>query len=79
MEHEGSTVYVIFAGISKIDKSFSRLLLVFSHHKLISKYTNFHCHSGCSSEVTGIAFLTDLLQIKYATPDDQNNIGLTFN
>ena len=27
MEHEGSTVYVIFAGISKIDKSFSRTII----------------------------------------------------
>ena len=25
------------------------------------------------------AFLTDLLQIKYTTPDNPNNIGLTFN
>ena len=30
-----------------------------------------------SSEVTGKAFLIPLLRIKYAIPDNPNNIGLT--
>ena len=37
------------------------------------------CHYAYSSEVTGRAFLTLLLQIKYAIPDKPNDIGLTFS
>ena len=38
-----------------------------------------HCHYAYSSEVTGRAFLTLLLQIKYPIPDNPNNIGLIFS
>ena len=58
---------------------FKKILVVFSQHKVISKRAKFHWHSANSSEVTGIAFLTLLLQTKYATLDNPNNIGLTFS
>ena len=32
-----------------------------------------------NSETTGRAFFTLLIQIKYATPDNPNNLGLKFN
>ena len=41
--------------------------------------SQFHCHYAYRSGVTGRIFLKLLLQIKYATPDDPNNIGLTFS
>ena len=39
----------------------------------------FHCHYVYTLEVTGRVFLILLLQIKYAIPDNPNNVDLRFS
>ena len=50
-----------------------------SQHWLVPKCAKFHCNYAYSLEVTGRAFLTLLLHIKYATPDKPNNTSLTLS
>ena len=64
---------------AKLIRHLKKLLWVSSQHKLISKYTKFHYHYAYNSKTTGRAFFTLFIQIKYATPDNPNNLGLKFN
>ena len=46
---------------------------------MISKCAKFYCHSEYSSEVASEGFLSFLLEIKYATTDTPDKIGLRFS
>ena len=52
----------------------------FQHANTVSHVERkFHCHYAYTLEVTGRAFLTLVLQIKYAIPDNPNNVDLRFS
>ena len=64
---------------SKIIRHFENSQLIFTWHKMVSMCAKFHCHTISSLENTSVGHfcpLPFLPQIKYATPDTPNKIGL---
>ena len=62
---------------SKIIRHFENSQLIFTWHKMASICAKFHCHSISSLESTRVGHFCRPPQIKYATPDIPNKIGLT--
>ena len=62
---------------SKIICHFENSQLIFTSHKMTSMCATFHCHTISSLENTRVEhFCLCSPQIKYATPDTPNKIGL---
>ena len=63
---------------SKTIHHFENSQLIFIWHKMTSACAKFHCHAISSLENAGLGhFCPSSPQIKYATPDTPNQIGLT--
>ena len=63
--------------LSKIIRYFENSQLIFTCHKMASICAKFHCHTISSLENTEVGhFCPPLPQIKYATPNTSNEIGL---
>ena len=62
---------------SKIIRHFENSQLIFTLHKKASMCAKFHCHTISSLENTRVGHFCPPPQIKYATPDIPNTIGLT--
>ena len=66
VQHYSSPIYI--SNIFPFEKM--------NHFSLVFEW---YSHSAHSSEVTGRAFLTHLLQTKHTTPDNSNSVGFTFS
>ena len=63
---------------SKIIRHFENSQLIYTSNKMASMCVKFHCHTISSLEYTRVGHFCPLppTQIKYATPDTPNKIGL---
>ena len=61
---------------SKIIRHFKNSQLIFTWHKMASMCSKFHCHTISTLENTRVGHFCPPLQIKYATPDTPDKIGL---